>query len=48
VMLHARTLGFLHPTTGTVHEYTSPSPHDFDEVMRSLDRMTQQLADRNT
>jgi len=48
VMLHARTLGFQHPTTGTVHEYTSPFPHDFDEVMRSLDRMTQQLADRNT
>jgi len=47
VMLHARTLGFQHPTTGAAHEYTSPPPHDLDQVMRSLDRLPPRPAGRN-
>lgn len=41
VMLHARTLGFQHPMTGEVQEYTRPSPPDMDEVMQALDRASQ-------
>lgn len=37
VMLHARTLGFQHPATGQVHEYTRPTPPDMDEVVHALD-----------
>jgi 23S rRNA pseudouridine1911/1915/1917 synthase len=29
VMLHARVLGFAHPTTGLVQEYQAPAPQDF-------------------
>jgi len=39
VMLHARTLGFLHPVTGEVHVYTRPFPSDLDEVMQRLARL---------
>ena len=39
VMLHARTLGFLHPETGQMYEYMRPSPPDMDEVMQALDRL---------
>ena len=35
-MLHARTLGFTHPVTGTYHEYTVPPPADMDELLRRL------------
>jgi 23S rRNA pseudouridine1911/1915/1917 synthase len=39
VMLHAKTLGFRHPATGQVLEYTRPSPPDMDAVMQALDRL---------
>jgi 23S rRNA pseudouridine1911/1915/1917 synthase len=36
VMLHARTLGFAHPATGTRLEFTSPLPSDMDGVIYAL------------
>ena len=39
VMLHARTLGFRHPTTGGVQEYSSSFPRDMQQVMQALDRL---------
>jgi 23S rRNA pseudouridine1911/1915/1917 synthase len=38
VMLHARTLGFIHPTTGTMEEFTRPVPEDMETVMSHLER----------
>lgn len=38
VMLHARTLGFTHPSTGEFREYTVSLPVDMEEVRRHLDR----------
>jgi 23S rRNA pseudouridine1911/1915/1917 synthase len=35
-MLHARTLGFTHPLTGEVLEYSVPPPADMEEVLRAL------------
>jgi len=35
-MLHARTLGFTHPVTGTYLEYTVPPPADMAQVLRAL------------
>lgn len=35
-MLHARTLGFTHPTTGKFREYAVPPPADMEEVLRAL------------
>lgn len=35
-MLHARTLGFTHPTTGQYLEYTVPPPADMDHLLRVL------------
>jgi 23S rRNA pseudouridine1911/1915/1917 synthase len=40
VMLHARTLGFIHPTTGTMEEFTRPVPEDMETVMSHLERKT--------
>ena len=40
VMLHARTLGFHHPSTGALQQYERPSPPDIDWVMQELDRMS--------
>ena len=40
VMLHARTLGFKHPSTGEFHEYTKVLPSDMEEVFQALDRLT--------
>ena len=39
VMLHARTLGFQHPTTGEAQEFTKPFPPDIAEVVRGLERL---------
>ncbi len=36
VMLHARTLGFTHPTTGAHQEYTVPLPPDMESVRQAL------------
>jgi len=38
VMLHARTLGFTHPTTGEFREYTVSSPEDMEDVRRRLEQ----------
>jgi 23S rRNA pseudouridine1911/1915/1917 synthase len=37
VMLHARTLGFTHPTTGRREEFTRPFPADMESVMQALE-----------
>lgn len=39
VMLHARTLGFTHPGTGTREEFTRPFPADMEQVMHALERL---------
>lgn len=36
LMLHARTLGFSHPSTGAFQEHTAPSPSDMAGVERAL------------
>jgi 23S rRNA pseudouridine1911/1915/1917 synthase len=41
VMLHARTLGFHHPVTGALCEYTTPSPPDMAEVEHRLQLLTE-------
>jgi 23S rRNA pseudouridine1911/1915/1917 synthase len=41
VMLHARTLGFHHPITGELCEYTTPSPPDMAEVEHRLQLLTE-------
>jgi len=39
VMLHARTLGFIHPTTGKVEEFTRPIPGDMEAVTNALEQL---------
>ncbi len=36
VMLHARTLGFVHPVTGMYEEWTAEAPPDFEAVRQGL------------
>jgi 23S rRNA pseudouridine1911/1915/1917 synthase len=38
VMLHARTLGFLHPKTGVQEEFTRSVPVDMETVLSELER----------
>jgi 23S rRNA pseudouridine1911/1915/1917 synthase len=40
VMLHARTLGFQHPITGKIQEFTRPFPADMEIVSRALEHLT--------
>ena len=40
VMLHARTLGFQHPTTGEVQEFTRPFPTDMETVSKAIEHLT--------
>src|SRR5262245_17007257 len=47
VMLHARTLGFHHPTRGEFQEYTKTLPSDMEQVVRSLDSLMPLHSDRN-
>ena len=37
VMLHARTLGFLHPVTGELCHFERPAPSDMERLMRKLE-----------
>lgn len=37
VMLHARSLGFHHPSTGEFQVYERPSPPDIERLMREFD-----------
>jgi 23S rRNA pseudouridine1911/1915/1917 synthase len=39
VMLHARTLGFTHPATGNVEDFTKPMPGDMERVMYALEQL---------
>ena len=41
VMLHARTLGFRHPITGALGEYTMPTPPDMAQVQQALQLHTE-------
>jgi 23S rRNA pseudouridine1911/1915/1917 synthase len=47
VMLHARTLGFHHPVSGAVQEFTIPCPPDMERVMQALDRLSHRVVGRN-
>lgn len=40
VMLHANTLGFVHPMTGVMAQFTRPVPADMETVMCELERKT--------
>jgi 23S rRNA pseudouridine1911/1915/1917 synthase len=40
VMLHARTLGFHHPSTGEFQEYTRIVPSDMEQVVQALADLT--------
>jgi 23S rRNA pseudouridine1911/1915/1917 synthase len=40
VMLHARTLGFQHPTTGEIQEFTRPFPVDMETVSKAIEHVT--------
>ncbi len=42
VMLHARTLGFTHPTGGEYHEFDVPFPPDMEQVQHLLRDATTQ------
>ncbi len=44
VMLHARTLGFTHPTTGSREEFTRPFPDDMEGVMQALEGLIEPKA----
>jgi 23S rRNA pseudouridine1911/1915/1917 synthase len=46
VMLHARTLGFVHPVSGEPLQYVRPAPTDMLEVMERLDRASNPQLDR--
>jgi 23S rRNA pseudouridine1911/1915/1917 synthase len=37
VMLHAKTLGFIHPATGMPFEFSTPCPPDMDAIQRALE-----------
>jgi 23S rRNA pseudouridine1911/1915/1917 synthase len=39
VMLHARTLGFQHPSTREFQEYTKTFPSDMEQVVQALDAL---------
>ncbi|TAJ22813.1 MAG: RluA family pseudouridine synthase [Nitrospirae bacterium] len=43
VMLHARTLGFVHPTTGKKLEFTTPLPADMQRVVEALREASRQV-----
>lgn len=40
VMLHARTLGFQHPLTGAMMEFTRPLPADMEQVIEALTELS--------
>lgn len=43
VMLHARTLGFQHPVTGTVQEFTRQFPSDMEAVSKALELLVSEV-----
>ncbi len=36
-LLHAKTVGFIHPVTGEYMEFSAPLPHDFRHVLKVID-----------
>lgn len=42
--LHARTLGFIHPTTGSYLEFSSPLPPDMERIIHHLQAGASSLA----
>ena len=48
VMLHARTLGFQHPSTGEFQEYIKPCPSDMEQAVQALDGLTPPHAARTS
>ena len=38
-MLHAQTLGFVHPVSSEYMEFTSELPDDFQKVLQKLESM---------
>ena len=40
LMLHAATLGFVHPVSGETLRFATPPPPDFDAVLIRLRRRT--------
>ena len=43
VMLHARTLGFQHPVTGDVQEFTRQFPSDMEAVSKALELLVSEV-----
>ena len=43
--LHARTIGFIHPSTGQYLEFTSPLPMYFTQFLHSLGVPKEQVAE---
>jgi len=43
VMLHARTLGFQHPITGDVQEFTRQFPSDMEAVSKALELLASEM-----
>jgi 23S rRNA pseudouridine1911/1915/1917 synthase len=48
VMLHAKTLGFQHPVTGEVQEFTRQFPADMETVAVALERLAKEREGRNS
>jgi len=48
VMLHARTLGFRHPSTGEFQEYTKLFPSDMEHVVQALDDLAPSPGNRKS
>lgn len=44
VMLHARVLGFHHPSLGDYREFTAPAPADFGEVEATLSATSRRVS----
>lgn len=42
-LLHARTLGFVHPKTGEYMEFEAPLPDYFEDVLRNLRKIEQSV-----
>jgi 23S rRNA pseudouridine1911/1915/1917 synthase len=36
LMLHAATLGFIHPISGKLLQFEDPNPIEFDEMLQTL------------
>ena len=48
VMLHARTLGFHHPSTGEVQEFTRLFPSDMEEATHALEALTRHKSSKES